>query len=65
MKAGREGGQGEYQQQKSKGVLLTSGEFAQLEIRGLSSKVSVIKYRQAWQHAIDEGWAEGASAKSG
>ena len=34
---------------------LTITDFAALGIRGLSSRPSVIKYRQAWQHAIDEG----------
>jgi hypothetical protein len=33
-------------------------EFAALGIRGLKSHNSVTKYREAWQHAIDEGWAE-------
>ena len=32
--------------------------FAKLGIRGLKSPMSVRKYRQAWQHAIDNGWAE-------
>lgn len=35
-------------------------EFAALGIRGLKSNNSVIKYRQAWEHAIEQGWAEAA-----
>ena len=35
-------------------------EFAALGIRGLKSNKSVGKYRQAWQQAIDEGWAKPA-----
>lgn len=55
----RDGGQGEYQQNDRNDVL-TTGQFAGLGIRGLKSHVSVRKYRQAWQHAIDEGWAKPA-----
>jgi hypothetical protein len=43
----REGGQGEYQQQKRKSEVLTTGEFSSIGIRGLSSRPSVIKHRQA------------------
>jgi N6-adenosine-specific RNA methylase IME4 len=35
-------------------------EFSELGIRGLASPNTVRKYRRAWQHAIDEGWAEPA-----
>jgi hypothetical protein len=39
---------------------LTITDFATLGIRGLSSRPSIIKYRSAWQTAIDNGWAESA-----
>lgn len=35
-------------------------DFADLGIRGLTSRPSVGKYRRAWQHAVDQGWAEPA-----
>ena len=41
-------------------TLLNITEFAALGIRGLSSRPSVIKYRQAWENAIEQGWAEPA-----
>jgi len=44
----------------SKVIQLSLHEFAAMEIRGLSSHVSVRKYRRAWQLAIDEGWAKAA-----
>ena len=39
---------------------LSLHEFAELGIRGLSSRNTVTKYRSAWQHAIDGGWAKPA-----
>jgi phage N-6-adenine-methyltransferase len=54
----REGGQGEYQQQNRNSEVLTTGEFAALGIRGLSSDNSVRKYRRVWQRAVDDGQAE-------
>jgi len=44
----------------SKVTQLSLREFSELGIRGLKSVNSVTKYRQAWQHAIDEGWAKQA-----
>lgn len=35
-------------------------EFAELGIRGMTTRNSVRKYRNAWQKAVDEGWAEPA-----
>ena len=55
----REGGQGEYQQNR-KSEVLTTEEFAKLRIRGLTSANSVRKYRIRWQEAIDEGHASPA-----
>jgi hypothetical protein len=43
-----------------KWTLLNISDFTSLGIRGLSSRTSIIKYRQAWEHAIDEGWVEPA-----
>jgi phage N-6-adenine-methyltransferase len=53
----RDGGQGEYQQ-NLRSEVLTTGEFAALGIRGLTSDVSVRRYRRAWQYAVDQGWAD-------
>ena len=41
-------------------ALLNLAEFADLGIRGLTTRNSVRKYRNAWQKAVDEGWAEPA-----
>jgi hypothetical protein len=36
---------------------LTLTEFADRKIRGLTTRNSVRKYREAWEHAIEQGWA--------
>jgi hypothetical protein len=52
--------QGQRQLRSKVTEVLGIREFAALGIRGLKSHNSVSKYRSAWQHAIDEGWAEPA-----
>lgn len=39
-------------------VNMSEAEFAELGFRGLKSRNSVRKYREAWQYAMDQGWAE-------
>jgi phage N-6-adenine-methyltransferase len=59
--ASTEDGQGSNQYGSSideKSSKLSISDFADLGIRGLSTRDSVRKYRQAWQYAVDRGWAD-------
>jgi phage N-6-adenine-methyltransferase len=46
--------------EKSSDGKLTLSDFADLGLRGLKTRDSVRKYRNAWQLAVDEGWSEPA-----
>src|SRR5690554_2845848 len=52
----RDGGQGEYQQNVRTDIL-TVPAFSRLGISGLKSHNSVRMYRDAWQWAVDNGYA--------
>lgn len=51
-------GAGRPRKNEQKSPFLNLEEFAELGIRGLKTRNSVRKYRQAWQYAMDQGWAE-------